>query len=293
MNIDIIRKITNFLLMPAMLVLVFPVQNLFASQEYKSFLNSNNSGSNIAVTENEYTLDNQGKGYRDFDEDTTAGLYYLHARYYDSTTRQFLSKDPAGMKNLYGYCVKDPINNEDPTGYLSVWKWITGFCEKAKPWWKLITTGVGEEEPRIYDNLKRETPRIKTDKKLTYQDQKKIFEPKVQAWAEGESKVIKGEEKEGQIKMFILSPAEEEATWRQTLSWHAAIERNAVKTYKVDFCCLNCGFQDVTLKDIVNGPEPGAILKGIYCLSCMRLNSYRIWDGMWVDGRCYQDIKNL
>jgi len=72
----------------------------------------------MAVTANEYTLDQQNKGYRDFNEDTTPGLYYLHARYYDPQTRQFLTKDPAGMKNLYAYCKKDPINDEDPTGQL-------------------------------------------------------------------------------------------------------------------------------------------------------------------------------
>jgi RHS repeat-associated protein len=101
----------NILSLLIMLVLVFPVQNLFASQEHKSFLHSNNGSSNMAVEGNEYSLDQQDKGYRNFNKDTTAGLYYLHARYYDQNTRQFLTKDPAEMKNLYGYCVKDPVNH--------------------------------------------------------------------------------------------------------------------------------------------------------------------------------------
>jgi len=108
------------LLLSGILCYIFPVQNLFASQEYKSFLNSNNSGSNMAVTANEYTLDQQNKGYRNFNEDTTTGLYYLHARYYDPNTRQFLTKDPAGMKNLYAYCSQDSINNVDPNGMAGV-----------------------------------------------------------------------------------------------------------------------------------------------------------------------------
>ena len=106
----------NFLLLPVVLVFVLPMQNLFASQKYKPFFSSNNGGSNMVVTGNEYTLDQQSKGYRDFNKDAIAGLYYLHARYYDPNTRQFLTKDPAGMKNLYGYCVKDPVNYADPKG---------------------------------------------------------------------------------------------------------------------------------------------------------------------------------
>jgi len=131
-----IMKRSNILLLTVMLIYVFSLQNLFASQEYKSFLNSNNGGSNMAVTENEYTLDQQNKGYRNFNQDTAAGLYYLHARYYDPNTRQFLTTDPARMKNLYGYCVKDPVNEWDPTGQ---WEWpewlknfFKAFCYIAK-----------------------------------------------------------------------------------------------------------------------------------------------------------------
>ena len=99
-----------------LLYILLPMQNLLASQENKSFFHPND---NLAATANEYALDQQNKGYRDFNEDTTAGLYYLHARYYDSQTRQFLTKDPAGMKNLYGYCTENPIDNEDSTGLSS------------------------------------------------------------------------------------------------------------------------------------------------------------------------------
>jgi len=119
----------NFLLLPVMLVYVFSVQNLFASQEYKSFFHSNNADGNMSVMGNEYNLNLQDKGYRDFNEDTTAGVYYLHARYYDSATRQFLIKDPAKMKNLYAYCAKDPVNYIDPDGNIGL-AWIEGLVKR-------------------------------------------------------------------------------------------------------------------------------------------------------------------
>ena len=103
-----------------MLLYIFPAQNLLASQENNLFLNSHSNS--VATTENEYTLDRQDKGYRDFNQDINANLYYLHARYYDQNTRQFLTKDPAGMKNLYAYCAKDPVNNIDPKGLEPIWK---------------------------------------------------------------------------------------------------------------------------------------------------------------------------
>jgi RHS repeat-associated protein len=158
--INIKRKKANFLLLSVMLVYVFPVQNLFASQEYKSFLNSNNSGSNMAIAANEYSLDRQNKGYRNFNEDTSAGLYYLHARYYDPNTRQFLTKDPARMKNLYGYCVKDPLDYSDPKGQVGV-QWIMQTVKEvagsiggaAKKTWSYIREDasnfrIGETEKR-------------------------------------------------------------------------------------------------------------------------------------------------
>lgn len=60
-------------------------------------------------------------GYR-YDEAT--GLYYLNARYYDSTIARFLSEDTytgdpydALSLNLYTYCANNPIIYVDPTGH--------------------------------------------------------------------------------------------------------------------------------------------------------------------------------
>ena len=147
-----------------MLVYVLPMQNLFASQEYKSFLNSNNSGSNMAVSGNEYTLDQQDKGYRNFNQDTNAGLYYLHARYYDPMTRQFLTKDPAKMKNLYAYCVKDPVDAVDEQG-LSPKGILSHAWDGIKEWLGIVKKVEIQEATKRY-----------TDNPLTVVDKEKLIE---------------------------------------------------------------------------------------------------------------------
>ncbi|MFF1830468.1 RHS repeat-associated core domain-containing protein [Paenarthrobacter sp. NPDC058040] len=50
--------------------------------------------------------------------DTETGFVYLRARYYDPTTAQFLTKDPAFQWTLqwYAYTSNNPINRVDPTG---------------------------------------------------------------------------------------------------------------------------------------------------------------------------------
>jgi len=53
--------------------------------------------------------------------DSESGLYYLTARYYDPSTAQFLSVDPAlsVTHTPYVYAVDDPTNESDPSG-----RWI-------------------------------------------------------------------------------------------------------------------------------------------------------------------------
>ena len=50
-----------------------------------------------------------------YDEET--GLYYLRARYYDTTIGRFMSEDPAqdGL-NWYNYCGNNPVQCVDPSG---------------------------------------------------------------------------------------------------------------------------------------------------------------------------------
>jgi RHS repeat-associated protein len=51
--------------------------------------------------------------------DSSIGLYYNRARYYDPRAGRFLSEDPArsgGDRNLYRYAGNDPVNLVDPRG---------------------------------------------------------------------------------------------------------------------------------------------------------------------------------
>jgi len=50
--------------------------------------------------------------------DSETSLYYLRARYYDPSTGQFLSRDPAteSTREPYGYVLESPLNGTDPAG---------------------------------------------------------------------------------------------------------------------------------------------------------------------------------
>ena len=80
------------------------------------------------------TLDTNGVAsrnpirYRGYYYDTSTGLYYLGARYYDPEWRRFISPDhiayldpdtPNGL-NLYAYCYNDPISYCDPSGHFGI-----------------------------------------------------------------------------------------------------------------------------------------------------------------------------
>lgn len=54
--------------------------------------------------------------------DAETGFQYLRARYYDPTTAQFLTRDPAYATTLdaYGYTLNNPLNATDPSG---LWGW--------------------------------------------------------------------------------------------------------------------------------------------------------------------------
>ena len=55
--------------------------------------------------------------YRGYYKDSESGLFYLNARYYDSTTGQFTQQDPVRCgNNWYSYCDGEPINRIDPSG---------------------------------------------------------------------------------------------------------------------------------------------------------------------------------
>ena len=72
--------------------------------------------------------------YRGYYQDTETGLYYLQSRYYDPTTMRFINADDPNIiqmgsaekqeLNLYAYCVNDPVNCVDPSGYFVVRRWM-------------------------------------------------------------------------------------------------------------------------------------------------------------------------
>jgi RHS repeat-associated protein len=55
--------------------------------------------------------------------DAESGLIYLRARYYDPSTAQFLTKDPALdiTRSPYGYTGDNPLNATDPSGLCDFW----------------------------------------------------------------------------------------------------------------------------------------------------------------------------
>ena len=65
--------------------------------------------------------------YRGYRYDTETGLYYLQSRYYNPDWGRFVNADGiTGVEgellthNMFSYCVNNPVNMEDSSGYISV-----------------------------------------------------------------------------------------------------------------------------------------------------------------------------
>lgn len=73
--------------------------------------------------------------------DSTTGLYYLNARYYNPEDGRFLTEDTYRGEtkepdtwHLYAYCANNPINYIDPSGHkaIRINKFYTGFSYNKK-----------------------------------------------------------------------------------------------------------------------------------------------------------------
>ena len=82
--------------------------------------------------------------------DTSTGLQYMNARYYDSSTGRFLTQDTytgnayePWTQHLYSYCGNNPTNMIDPTGHIAT-----------------IADGIEEEKKARNDNYRKKHPSI-------------------------------------------------------------------------------------------------------------------------------------
>jgi RHS repeat-associated protein len=80
------------------------------------------------VTETNATNGDRFK-FAGMEYDSVTGLYYDHARYYNSVTGRFMSQDPkgfaAGDTNLYRYVANNPTARIDPSGQEGEWRIAT------------------------------------------------------------------------------------------------------------------------------------------------------------------------
>lgn len=117
-----------------------PIEQINASTGTTSYLSDDQLGSTRLITNSAgvvagtYSYDAYGNTtntsgtvttplqYAGQYNDTTDNLYWLRARYYDPTTAQFLTRDPAEAltKAPYSYANDDPIDESDPLG---LWGW--------------------------------------------------------------------------------------------------------------------------------------------------------------------------
>ncbi len=79
--------------------------------------------------------------YRGYYYDSETGLYYLNSRYYDPEICRFINADDISVLditnialnglNLYAYCLNNPVNEVDESGYFLFWLFVTAIVVGA------------------------------------------------------------------------------------------------------------------------------------------------------------------
>jgi len=140
------------------------------SQSSRYCYHFNPTGSTIAITkmdqavENSYYYDPFGKilahdeafdqpfkfvgQYGVMTEPAADGIYYMRARYYDSTVGRFISEDPLGFEggdvNLYAYVRNNPVNLIDPLGLWAIGDPLPqGLVDFSAGFGDTLTSGFG------------------------------------------------------------------------------------------------------------------------------------------------------
>jgi RHS repeat-associated protein len=97
-----------------------------------------------------HTVSQTGPGLAVMESDSTTGLYYNRARYYDPSAGRFLSEDRVqfqGGINFFRYVRNNPANRVDPFGLNSAagtipWPRVLPF-PIVSPWVRAIAGGIG------------------------------------------------------------------------------------------------------------------------------------------------------
>lgn len=94
--------------------------NSAAEYKYDAFGNITSSTGTATLGNGKFLKDEQPFRYTSYFYDKESNLYYLKARYYDSSIGRFLSRDPFQNKNLYYYAENNPLKFIDPNGEIAI-----------------------------------------------------------------------------------------------------------------------------------------------------------------------------
>ena len=91
------------------------------------------------------------RGYTGHEHMDAFGIINMNGRVYDPLTAMFFSPDPFVQApgnwlnyNRYGYCMNNPTNYTDPTGYQRMYIDMPAFSEYASHWGEYATSGASD-----------------------------------------------------------------------------------------------------------------------------------------------------